>query len=139
MLALPLSCESLGDKKVIASPMCTLTRNFEPAGHSFELRLDLKLGYTKFADFEEEELIADTKEDDASHINMDNLAHKRRKQSWVDKSGLNYYEVLELPSRNLVTDEMIRKNYMRLAIKFHPDKMAESYDEEAKKKWLNVR
>ena len=139
MLALPPSCPDLGSKKSILSTMSTLTRNFEPAGHTFEFRLDLKLGYTKFVDLEAEGLIADTKEDGDEKINVENMQHKRRKQSWVDKMGLNYYEVLNLPSKHLVTDEMIRKSYMKMAIQFHPDKMAESYDEAAKQKWLGVR
>lgn len=136
MLALPLSCTELGSKKAILSSICTFTRNFEPAGHTFEFRLDLKLGYTKMVDLDED-LIADTK-DEAENINMENLQHKRRKQSWVDKAGLNYYEMLNLPSKHLVTDEMIRKHYMKLAILNHPDKMASNYDEAAKKKWLGV-
>ena len=138
MLALPSSCKILGDKKVECSPICTLTRNFEPAGHTYEHKLDLKLGYTKLVDEEAENITDDIKDDESIPINIENLDHKRRKQSWVDKAGFNFYEILNLPSRSLVTDEMIRKSYMKLAIQNHPDKMAEKYDETAKKKWLNV-
>lgn len=138
MLALPLSSSDLGDDKLVTSSMCTLTRNFEPAGHTFEFRLDMKLGYVKVVDIETEDLIDDAKDEGEVPINMENLNNKRRKQSWVDKDGLNYYEALHLPSKHLVTDEMIRKSYMKLALIHHPDKKAENYDEEAKKKWLTV-
>lgn len=138
MLALPPSSKDLGSQKLIFSSISTQTRNFEPAGHTFEFRLDLKLGYTKLVDLDSEDLIADNKDDEATPINVENLAHKRRKQSWVDKAGLNYYEMLNLPSKHLVTDDMVRKSYMKLAIQYHPDKMAENYDEAAKHKWLTV-
>ena len=35
--------------------------------------------------------------------------------------------------------KQLKKKYMKLALKFHPDKLGDQYDELAKKKWLTVR
>lgn len=42
-------------------------------------------------------------------IDKEKLKNKRRKKSFIDLTGDNFYQILELPSRNKVTEELVKK------------------------------
>lgn len=138
MKALPFPDKTIGDEKQVTGKFSLLSKKFEPAGEIFEKLLGIQSGRITQETAKEEEITKEEKIEEKK-IDFDNLKNKKRKQSWVDKDGLNYYEVLELPSRNLVTEEIVKKQYKKLCIKYHPDKyQKDEYDEKAKKKWLSV-
>ena len=66
------------------------------------------------------------------------MNNKRKKQLWTKKGGLSHYEILNLPEMHLVTNEMIKKAYKKMALKNHPDKFGKDFNEEQKKKWHSI-
>ena len=137
MLALPCSDVELGNEKIVLNSISIMRKNVEQAGVPFEQLLGTQRSDKKEEkEVKEEEMIGS---DNEENIDFDNLKKKKRKQSWVDKEGKNYYEVLELPSRHLVTEDIVRKQYRKLALKYHPDKHKDGeYAGTAKQKWLKI-
>lgn len=78
--------------------------------------------------------------DEGVEIDEEKLKEKRkRKKSFKLRENVNFYEVMGFD--NWGEDfslKLLKKNYMKLALKYHPDKLGDKYDEIAKKKWLKV-
>jgi hypothetical protein len=85
----------------------------------------------------------DTKMETQEEIEIDEekMKNKKRKRkvSMNMKNNINYYEVMGYKDWGEdFTEKTLKKKYMKLALKYHPDKMGDQYDEEAKKRWLLV-
>lgn len=64
---------------------------------------------------------------------------KKRKRSGKVRLDSNLYEAIGFEEWGEdFSTKLLKKKYMKLALKFHPDKLGKQYDELAKKKWLTV-
>lgn len=122
--------------------MCS--RRIEQAGQGYEelkmrhhLMRNGTFEYDRNADQEEaiEEEVEEVKIDEEKMRNK----KKKRKQSLQLRSNTNLYEVMGFQDWGEDFEaKLLKKRYMRLALKHHPDKLGADYDEEAKRKWLKV-
>lgn len=132
MLALPLNDTNLESALVVDS-LCLRQRRIEPAGRAFH---DYIL---KKQNLENSESECDSDEEGKKvEIDLEKMKSKKRKSSWIDDGKDNFYEILRLPSRYEVTEEIIKKAYKKLALVHHPDKQA-VYGEKEKGEWLKVK
>ena len=89
-----------------------------------------------------EELTNQTDNPEEIEIDEEKMKNKKRKRkmSMNLKNNINFYELMGFKDWGEdFTEKSLKKKYMKLALKYHPDKMGDKYDEEAKKKWLLVR
>lgn len=64
---------------------------------------------------------------------------RKRKKSTKVRLDANLYEAMGFDEWGEdFTTKKLKKKYMKLALKHHPDKLGDQYDEVAKKKWLTV-
>ena len=79
--------------------------------------------------------------ENAPEIDAEKMKNKRkRKKSTKVRLDANLYEALGFDEWGEdFTTKKLKKKYMKLALKHHPDKLGDKYDEIAKKKWLTVR
>lgn len=120
------------------------SRRIEQAGQGYE-ELKMKLHMVRTGQAEpskqepEEEAQADQSgEEEIDEEKMRNK--KRRKKSVHLRANTNLYEVMGFQDWGEdFNEKMLKKRYMKLALKHHPDKLGTDYDEEAKRKWLKVR
>ena len=118
------------------------SRLIEQAGRGYE-EMKLKLHMIRTGTFCKEESVENEKlpEDDLEEVKIDEekMKNKKKKRKMSVNLKFNYYEVMGFDDCGEDFDEKrLKKNYMKLALKHHPDKLGEDYDEEAKKKWLKV-
>ena len=133
MLALPISELNLSKEGIITSTFMLRRKNKEPAGRHYQKLLKERNG--KF-----EKKIEPVEKIDDEKIDKEKLEQKRRKRSFKIFGEESYYDILDLPSRSLVTEKIIKKKYKRLVIRYHPDKYAQGdYNEKEKEKWLNIQ
>ena len=71
----------------------------------------------------------------------------KRAQEWEEhlrkKTGVDgfavLYEILELPPRKLASKEAIKRAYRLQSLRYHPDKVSEEQQEEAKEKFVAIQ
>jgi hypothetical protein len=125
------------------------SKSIEQAGRGYE-EFKLKMHLIKtgmFKEKEEKEIPkedSDNKKDSQEEIEIDEEKMKnkkrKRKMSMNLKNNVNFYELMGFKDWGEdFSEKTLKKKYMKLALKYHPDKMGDQYDEEAKKKWLLVR
>ena len=104
----------------------------------------------QFTDSEPEDEPADDANDEESkdanfEQNKEDYEKKRRKRTKediereaVEKGDL--YAILNLQDKTYEAGENdIRRAYQKLALKYHPDKLGENYNDEAKAHWLKIQ
>lgn len=131
MLALPPSQEDLLEPLILHS-VDIRRKIIEPAGRAFH-EYALRINFPNEKQEEEEE--EDSGEE--SKIDMEKMKNKRRKRSWIQTGEESFYDILSLPSKIEVTNEMIKDSYKKLALIHHPDKKVE-YGDKEKEVWLKV-
>ena len=74
-------------------------------------------------------------------IDEEKMKNKRkRKGSMKLRANTNFYEILGFEDWGEdFSLKKLKKNYMKMALKYHPDKLGSDYDEIAKQKWLKVK
>ena len=126
-------------------------KKIEQAGKGYEdLKMKMHLirtGVYKDSDSQKEKNISESKsgnEKDEEEIEIDeekmkNKKKKKRKASLNLKNNINYYELMGFKDWGEdFSEKLLKKKYMKKALRYHPDKMGKLYDEEAKKRWLMV-
>lgn len=134
MLALPINDPNL-KTALVADSLCLRQKRIEAAGwafHDYILKRQNKKSSEAESDSDED------KDRVIPEIDVEKMKSKKRKSSWIDDGKDNFYEILHLPSRYEVTEEIIKKNYKKLALVHHPDKQ-EEYGEKEKSEWLKVK
>lgn len=123
---------------------CTIKRQVEPVGDTYELYLMRRLGLIEESDSDNEQ---DEKngEEQGDTFNKEKLNDKRKKANKDDimKKLIfkNHYHALGLEEKQTdATIDDIRKAYKIKVLSHHPDKFEDgAYDESAKAQWLSVR
>ncbi len=131
MLALPFNDLEIKEPQILCS-LSLKRKKIEPAGRAFQkfIRGEIK-EENEQKELQEEKEIKD-------HIDLEKL-NKKRKRSWTVKNGDNFYDILKLPSRIETTEELVKKQYKKMALKNHPDKFGKDEWTEARKtKWHKV-
>lgn len=140
MLCLPFNDPTIPDKGIVKSSYCLHSKSYEPAGQVHD-RISRLIAFRKNVNnINSGEIFPEEDEIDKKEIDFTKLNSKRRKKSITIMRTQDFYEILNLEEdRVLVTEEMIKKNYKKLAILYHPDKHEEGkYDEVAKEQFLKV-
>ena len=140
MLCLPASDSKIPEEGRIVSTVSIHQKKFEQAGFSFD-RIARLLEFLKNPQNSNspqeafEDLYGENITIDANKMNA-----KRRKKSITIMRRQDFYELLNLEEeKHLVTEDMIKKNYKKLAMLHHPDKHEEGkYDDIAKEQFLKV-
>ena len=89
---------------------------------------------------ENKENLKDEGEIEIDEEKMKNKKKKKRKASVNLKNNVNFYELMGFKDWGEdFSEKTLKKKYMKKALRYHPDKMGDQYDEEAKKRWLLVR
>ena len=140
MLCLPSSDPKIPAEGRVSSKVCIHQKLYEQAGFSFD-RIARMLSYLKDPQNQNAQQEAfDDMEAEANPIDVAKMNAKRRKKSITVMRTQDFYELLNIDEeRHNVTEDIIRKNYKKLALLHHPDKHEEGkYDDVAKEQFLKV-
>ena len=105
-------------------------------------RVEKEGASARFSDSEDSDQPEEQK--DQQPQNTDDYEKKRRKRTKedIEREALekgDLYALLNLEDKTYEAgDNDIRRAYQKLALKYHPDKMGDKFDEAAKKHWLSI-
>ena len=140
MLCLPSSDPNQPPEGRVLSKVCIQPKLFEQAGFSFD-RIVRMLNFLKDPQNQNAQQDAfDDLETESNPIDISKMNAKRRKKSITVMRTQDFYELLNIDEeRHNVTEDLIRKNYKKLALLHHPDKHEDGkYDDVAKEQFLKV-